>query len=287
MASSACCVASSASSMSRRILCATAWSRSPTATARLAKASSSPCCARVTRSVSMPLPFGPGSTRAGPSHGMGALVEIRTQSSPGRQGVGLPTDGDLAGDRLDPRRSRLLRTTDRSRSHGSDPQCRAPHSELEEPSGLGVHRCAGPRRAAAAREGGPLRRPSGSCARSDCPRPAGRDERAPAAHLSVGPRPRGAEHGARGVGARNRERAGHGLRPRARFAAPWPSQTTSAATSCSPSAIRPTPRSSARPTGPAAADRSARSSTRTPGSARRPRKRPGAPCGAPGLGFGR
>ena len=46
MASSACCVASSARSMSRRILCATAWSRSPAATARLAKASSSPCCAR-------------------------------------------------------------------------------------------------------------------------------------------------------------------------------------------------------------------------------------------------
>ena len=54
--SSACCVASSARSMSRRILCATAWSRSPAATARLANASSSPCCARITSSVSMPLP---------------------------------------------------------------------------------------------------------------------------------------------------------------------------------------------------------------------------------------
>ena len=43
--SSACCVASSARSVSRRILCATAWSRSPTATARLAKACSSPRCA--------------------------------------------------------------------------------------------------------------------------------------------------------------------------------------------------------------------------------------------------
>src|SRR6185369_5207029 len=71
-----CCVASSARSMSRRILCATAWSRSPTATARLAKACSSPRCARITSWVSMPLPSSaPGAPNALDSYGREAPCE--------------------------------------------------------------------------------------------------------------------------------------------------------------------------------------------------------------------
>ncbi len=76
--SSARCVASSARSVSRRILCATAWSRSPTATARLVKAPSSPCCARVTSSVSMPHPH-PAPVIPAHSLGMGTLGDATTQ----------------------------------------------------------------------------------------------------------------------------------------------------------------------------------------------------------------
>ena len=79
MVSSACCVASSARSVSRRILCATAWSRSPAATARLAKASSSPCCARPIE-LGYPRPSAvsaPG--RSGRSYGMGAVEVGATQ----------------------------------------------------------------------------------------------------------------------------------------------------------------------------------------------------------------
>ena len=81
MASSACCVASSARSVSRRILCATAWSRSPTATARLAKASSSPRCARPISSVSTPLPPCRRRRWSARSQGMCVVYAEATRSS--------------------------------------------------------------------------------------------------------------------------------------------------------------------------------------------------------------
>ena len=74
-------VASSARSVSRRILSATAWSRSPAATARLAKASSSPRCARPIRSASTSLPPYRRPVGSGRSYGMGAVEPMGTQSS--------------------------------------------------------------------------------------------------------------------------------------------------------------------------------------------------------------
>src|SRR5262245_55664384 len=79
MLSRACCVASLARSTSRRIRCATARSPLPTPTAKSAKASSSPCCARDTRLGSIPTPrVEPDLTC---SHkGMGATAARTVQS---------------------------------------------------------------------------------------------------------------------------------------------------------------------------------------------------------------
>ena len=127
-------------------------------------------------------------------------------------------DGDLDRHQHDPRRPRVRRPAYRARIPRSDPQCRPSHRELEEPPGLDVHRR--PRSGASPRtgRGRPIFRPSRGRGSGDRARPSGGEERTPARDVPLGPRARGAEHGARRVGAQHRERAGDGLRSRPRGA---------------------------------------------------------------------
>ena len=77
----------------------------------------------------------------------------------------------------------------------------------------------------------------------DRPGAPGCARRASAALDHVGPGPRGAEHGPRRLGARNRQRAGDRLRPGARVSPARPAGRSDAATSSCRSVIRPTRRS--------------------------------------------
>ena len=110
----------------------------------------------------------------------------------------------------------LRRPAARRRAPRTDPRRRPASRQLQELAALGVHRLSRPATTCASCERRAVRRAPGRRGRGDRPRHAGPDDGRRAAVGHVRPRAGGPEHDACRLGARDRQRAGDGLRARPR-----------------------------------------------------------------------